>query len=262
MQGGECDDGDVLLQCPFCEVPGDRIGHGVFRSWKYTNGLPYRVELNANGTMKTSKKDAKKGSLHFNCPCVYHFRQDPPISDALQECLKEYGHNEFNGKQQSATTMQQNSAAATAVGVAASIKSNGRNRKQTFKGQAQVMAVKKREESKEQKAKEAEVKKRTKRRCWKYGADASEPCTRKLYFNEVLCGLCGHHARAAVAELLTFIKDTDKYGYAEGDNPLLDLIIVEVEAYLLRGSVSVVDARKMYVKLSHEFRFHHYRRVG
>jgi hypothetical protein len=248
----------VLLQCPFCEEPGDRIGHGVFRSWKYTNGLPYRVELNANGTMKTTKKNAKKGLLHFNCPCIYHFRHDPPISAALQECLEEYGYDEFHGKTQTSTAMQHSSTAATAVGVAASIKRNGRSRKKTPKAQENEEAAKAVEQKKEQQEQAVATEDRTKRRCWRYGADAAEPCTRRLYFNEVLCGLCGYHARAAVAELLTFIKE--KYdAYEEGDNPLLDLIIVDVEAYLLRGSASVVEARKMYVKLSHEFRFHHYR---
>ena len=156
MQDGE--EGDSFMQCPFTETLLDTIGHGVYRSIKYTNGLPRRVELNSNGSMRTEKKDAKKGTLHFNCPCVHKFRTVPLVSEALQVMLQKLGEPSYSAPVTSAVDMQNSSHAATAVGVAAAVKTGGRVRKLSKKSQQ----IQQEEEEKKKKGKEKKEKKRKK----------------------------------------------------------------------------------------------------
>ena len=261
MQDGE--EGDSFMQCPFTDTLRDTIGHGVYRSIKYTNGLPYRVELNSNGSMRTEKKDAKHGTLHFNCPCVHKFRTMPLESEALQEMLQKLGEPRYSAPVTSAVDMQNSSHAATAVGVAAAVKKGGRVRKLSKKSQQK----KQEEEEKKKKGKEKKEKKKEKekkrRRCWQYeetnGSDSDEDeyaCTDKLWFDEVLGGLCKRHARCAVSELVCYINNQYKY-FQKNDGSLLDLELENAEKYLSEMKESIVTSRKIYVRLLHELRFHY-----
>ena len=244
--------GDSFMQCGFTESLLDVKGHGVFRSTLHTDGLPRRVELNEDGTMKTKKEDAKNCELHFNCPCVQHFRQDPPISAALQRLQELLGQPEYHGKEQTAVDIQKTSRAVAAVGIVARLKSTNRPRTLSKKAQLALDAqIEKQKAQQEQEEKEQELE-RTKRNCWKYATETDE-CVKSLHFNAVLGGLCTHHARCAVAEAVVFIQT--KYSpYKKGSKTLLDFAVVAANKYLSNDRSSVVTSRKLYVQLLHELR--------
>ena len=245
--------GDSFMQCGFTENLLDVKGHGVFRSTLHTDGLPRRVELNDDGTMKTKKKDAKNCELHFNCHCVQHFRQDPPISPALQRLQGLLGESEYHGRGQTAVEIQKTSHAVAAVSIVARMKNTNRPRTLSEKAQAILDAqIEKQKEQQEQEEKEQELE-RTKRNCWKYTTETEE-CVKSLNFNAVLGGLCTHHARCAVAEAVVFIQ-TKYVPYKKGSKTLLDFAVVAADEYLSKGRSSVVTSRKLYVKLLHELRF-------
>jgi hypothetical protein len=245
--------GDVLMQCPLVERLGDRVGHGVFRSTKYTKGLPYRVELNPNGTMKTKKEDAKNGTLHFNCPCHHHYRNPPPINSALQEVLDELCQPAYAQPTQTAINLNKSSHAAVAmVGMAAAVKTGGRKRKLSAKAQLVYDAQTDKEE--EANAQQPGAMGTDQRKCWKLNSN-DKVCTKQVYNNIALGGLCTVHARAAVAELVHFIKNTYIH-YSQGSASLLDHAVSASEQYLLDKRSSVVTSRKLYVNLLHELRFH------
>ena len=110
------------------------------------------------------------------------------------------------------------------------------------------------ESNTEEEEEEEEEEEKTRRRCWQYSSTEPSLCTKTLWYNEVLGGLCTFHARCAVAELVFFIQNEYEY-YETGRHSLLDIVITDAQKYLTQDTSSVVTSRKIYVQLLHELRF-------
>ena len=254
MQDGES--GDLLLQCILCS-PDKRLGHGCFRSILHTDGLPRQVELYPNGEMKTKKEDARYGKLHFNCECNEPFGVNPPINKALQQLRNlAYGLPPIAEKSQSATEIiNLSNAAMAADSIAATIQRGGRIRKLSSKAQAIFEEQQKKEKAKTDKKEQKKEEEMMTRGCWQYNATETSPCTKAIYNNQVLGGLCKHHARCAVAELASFIKSQEYTHYADGNSSKLNFLMVDVEYYLSEEIPSIGRTRTLYKQLLHELRF-------
>ena len=216
-----------------------------------TRGLPRRVELNSDGSLKTLPVNAKHGDLHFNCSCTSHFREAPPLSAALQKLLELDKKQSYNPVKKSAQQMQadlNNNAAQAADGIGKKMRMGVRrvrtlSRKAQESQQEQIEKKKKTEEEKSSTADDDS------RRCWNYGNDSHIPCTRALRHGAVLGELCSYHARCALAELVVYVKEK----YESGGAALMSEY-EDAKNCLEKSKIELKIIRVHYTKLLHELR--------